>query len=388
MRFKFWCMILALAVVFTLFVASGPCSACPFCSMQGQTLLGDINQASMVLFGTLANAKLDAKDDLGQGSTDLQIEAVIKKNDILGDKKLITLPRYLPSDKDNKVKYLIICDVFKGKIDPYRGVPLPADSDMVKYLTGALAIKDRPIGARLRYYFDYLDDKDPEISTDAYKEFANADYKDYRYMAKQLPAEKIAKWLQDPNTPAFRYGLYASMLGHCGGEQQGAVLRSMLDDPQKRAGTGVDGILAGYVMLKPKEGWGYVRGILKDPAKEFMLRYAALRAARFFWDMRVDLVPKQEIVAGILPLLDQADIADLAIEDLRKWGRWETCEKILTLHNMKSHDVPIIHRAILRYALSCPDAKAATFVKDSRKRDPELIKDLEEVLKLENGKTS
>ena len=28
-------------------------AACPFCSMQGQTLTGEVNQASMVLFGTL-----------------------------------------------------------------------------------------------------------------------------------------------------------------------------------------------------------------------------------------------------------------------------------------------------------------------------------------------
>ena len=56
------------------------------------------------------------------------------------------------------------------------------------------------------------------------KEFklnGNADYKDYHEMAKHLPADKIAKWLQDPNTPAFRYGLYASMLGHCGTEKHG-----------------------------------------------------------------------------------------------------------------------------------------------------------------------
>src|SRR5437870_12540266 len=93
-------------------------SACPFCSMQGQTLTGDVNQASMVLFGTLANAKLDANGAFGQGTTDLRIEAVIKKNPILGDQKSITLPRYVPTD-NNTTKFLIFFDVFKGKIDPY-----------------------------------------------------------------------------------------------------------------------------------------------------------------------------------------------------------------------------------------------------------------------------
>src|SRR5437879_6344093 len=163
-------------VIAFFLLAAAPLFACPFCSMQGQTLIGDVNQASMVLYGNFANARLDAGGD-GQGTTELHIDAVIKKHDILGDKKVIIVPRYVPTDKDNKVKFLVFCDVFKGKIDPYRGVPVQADSDMVKYLQGALAVKDKPIGERLRFYFDYLDNKEVEISNDAYKEFANADYK-------------------------------------------------------------------------------------------------------------------------------------------------------------------------------------------------------------------
>src|SRR5438270_627759 len=48
-----------------------------------------------------------------------------------------------------------------------------------------------------------------------------------------------------------------------------------------------------------------------------------------------------------------------------------------------SHDVPIIRRAILRYALSCPKQEAAAYVNQCRKRDPEMVKDTEELLKLE-----
>ncbi len=380
-------LLLGIAVL-ALGYLSAPAPACPFCSMQGQTLTADVNQASMVLFGTLTNAKLDPNGDLGGGSTDLVIEGVVKKHEILGDQKVLTLPRYVPTDKNNKVKFLIFCDVFKGKVDPYRGVPVQADSDVVKYLTGSLTVKDKDISARLRYFFEYLDNADLEISNDAYKEFGNSDYKDYRDMAKDLPADKVAKWLQDPNTPAFRHGLYASMLGHCGTEKHAEVLRQMLEDPQKRVSTGVDGILAGYTMLKPKEGWTYLRGILKDASKEFMLRYAALRALRFFWESRPDIVDKKDLVEGACELLEQSDIADLAIEDLRKWGRWEVAERVLALSGKKSHDIPIVRRSILRFALNCPNPKAAAFVEEQRKRDPEAVKDTEELLKLETGKTS
>ena len=358
-------------------------AACPFCSMQGQTLIGDVNAASMVLYGTFTNAQLNGNGE-GGGTTDLAIEAVIKKHEILGDQKKITLPRYIPpAEKGAKVKFLVFCDVFKGTIDPYRGVPVAADSDMVKYLQGALAVNGKQIGDRLRFYFDYLDNKEPEISNDAYKEFGNADYKDYREMAKNLPAAKIVKWLEDPETPAFRYGLYASMLGHCGTAKDAKVLRKMLDDPAKRTGSGVDGILAGYFMLDPKPGMVLLEGIMKDTQSDFMYRYAALRAARFLWDAEPKPEEHAKLAASVENLLPQADIADLAIEDLRKWSQWKASDQIFKLKGEKSHDVPIIKRSILRYAISCPGPKAAQIVAEWRKTDPETVKDMEELIKLE-----
>jgi hypothetical protein len=361
-----------------------PGNSCPFCAQQdGQTLTKEVLQASMVLFGTLTNARLDPNGGFGQGATDLKVEAVVKGQDVLKDQKVITLPRYVPTD-NTKSKFLIFCDVFKGKIDPYRGIPVKAESDMVKYLTKAVAIKDKDAPTRLKFFFDFLDNADLEISTDAYKEFANADYKDYRDMSKKLPPEKIVKWLKDPETPAFRLGLYASMLGHCGTEKHAEVLHTMLEDQTKRLNSGVDGMLAAYILLKPKEGWEYLRGFLKDSSKEFMVRYAALRAARFFWDSRPDVVDKKKIIAAVCLLLDQSDIADLAIEDLRKWLRWDVADKVLGLADKKSHDVPIVKRAILRYALACPEKNCVAYVEGMRKKDPEMVKDVEELLKLES----
>jgi hypothetical protein len=378
--------LLSLAITFAPFCFSQAQNvhACPFCGMQGQTLTGDVNQASMVLFGTLKNAKLD-NGDFGQGTTELHIDTVLKKHEILGDKKVVVLPRYVPTDKDKGARFLIFCDVFKGKIDPYRGVPVKEGSDMVKYLQGALAVKDKDTATRLRFSFDYLDNADLEVSNDAYKEFGNADYKDYKDLAAKLPADKLAKWLQDPNTPSFRFGTYGSLLGHCGTAKDAELLRKMLDDPQKRVTSGIDGMLAGYVMLQPKEGWQYLQGILKDTKKDFLFRYAGLRSIRFFWDYRSDIIAKAELQKGAELLLDQGDIADLAIEDLRKWKAWDALERVLALSGKSTHDAPIIQRAILRFALSCQDKpKAAAYVKAMRAKDAEKVKDVEDLLKLES----
>lgn len=361
-----------------------PCAAaCEFCSMQGQTLLDEVNQASMVLYGRLANAKLDPEQGAGQGTTDLVIEEVVKKNDILGGRKTLTLPKYLP-DEGGKVRYLLFCDVYKGKVDPYRGVPVKVGSDIVAYLRGALQVKDRAVADRLRYYFKFLDSPELDVGNDAYRVFANADSKDVADMAKGLPPDTIGAWLRDPNTPAYRFGLYAMMLGYCGKDRHADLLRQMLDDEQKRLTAGVDGILAGYTMLRPKEGWTYVRGVLADPTKEFGFRYAALRAARFFWT-RPELVDHGQVVEGVAPLLDDPNIADLAVEDLRKWGRWELRDRVFHLGDRKTHEVPVIRRAILKYALTCPGKEAAAFVAGMRKQDPEMVADTEEWLKLEAG---
>ncbi len=359
---------------------------CPFCTMQGQTLTNEVDQASMVLYGSLKNAKLSGNGS-AEGTTDLDIERIVKKNDILGERKVITLDRYVPTDSTDKSKYLVFCDVFKGKVDPYRGLAVKADSDIAQYLSGAMKVKGKDVNVRLRYFFDYLDNADLEISNDAYKEFGNASYADYRDLAKTLPPDRIAKWLKDPNTPAFRYGLYASMLGHCGKAEHAALLRSMLDDQQKRVGTGVDGILAGYVMLRPQEGWDYVHGVLKDSRKDFTFRYAALRTVRFLWDSRPDLVPREKLREGIMELVDQADVADLVIEDLRKWSQWDVAHRILALDGLESHNIPIVHRAILRYALACEkeNKEAAAFVAEQRKKDARAVQDAEELLKLETN---
>jgi hypothetical protein len=371
--------------------------ACPFCGMQGPTLTGEVAQAKLVLYGQLTNAKEQAN---GDGTTDLIVESVIK-NELAGkkddplhnakkeignvrsEKGTVRLDRFLPPLGEG-YRYLIYCDYFRSKIDPYRVVPVK-DGDMAKYLLGALEHKDEAIGKRLRFFFDYLDSPDLEISNDAYKEFGNADYKDYKDMAKELPAERVAGWLKDEKTPAFRYGLYASMLGHCGKPEHAALLRKMLDDPAKRLGSGVDGMLAAYVMLKPKEGWDYTFGILEDAKKEFMVRYAALRAVRFLWDSRPDLVSQKQLKEGMSALLEQSDIADLAVDDLRKRQCWDMTERVLGLRTSKSYEIPIVRRAILRFALGSQDKNkaAASYVAEQRKKDAQMVADAEELLKLE-----
>ena len=260
-------------------------------------------------------------------------------------------------------------------------------SDMVSYLKTVQDLKDKKPGERLKFFFNYLDNADPEISMDAFKEFANAAYKDYRDMAKELPADKIVGWLRDPSTPGYRIGLYGSLLGHCGKEKDAKLLRSLVDDRVRKLSSGVDGVLAGYMMINPKEGGNYIRGIMGDPGKEFLLRYSALRAARFLHDYRPDLVKAEDLAEGVAELLKQNDIADLAIDDLRKWRCSDMTDQVLDVRNTDMYTTADGAPVGAAVRAEFPGRGRRSGVRDPAAAGrPAGGRDVEEMLKLEQGK--
>src|SRR5947209_6316919 len=117
-------------------IASASASpGCPFCQGGGQTLSGEIEQADFILYGTLSNARPDPNGEFGKGTTDLNIELVIKPHPMVAGKKTITIPRYQPTDgKDTK--FLIFFNLTDGKLDPYRGESVDAKSKLPEYLKG------------------------------------------------------------------------------------------------------------------------------------------------------------------------------------------------------------------------------------------------------------
>lgn len=401
--------LLASAIVSALLCPTA--RACPFCSAQGQTLSGEVSQADFIVLGTLSNPQRDP-NDFTKGSTDLSVETVVKPHPFLAGRTKITLPRYVPVDpKSGDTKFLIFCSLYTrpvdfaaaavvspatlanfntAQLDAYRGEPVKADSRLAEYLKGAIEVRQKESVTRLRYFFDYLDSPDLTISTDAMNEFGSADYKEVRQLSERLPAAKVLSWLKDKDTPASRFGLYGLFIAHCGTKDDAATVRHILDDPSRAYSSGLDGMIAAYVMLDKEAGWEYLLGILRDTKKDFPVRYAALKVLRFFWEFRPDVIPHDTVLEGMKLLVAQADIADLPIEDLRKWGVWSAAPFVLKYGNAASHaNIPIVRRAILRFALSVPpgNADAISFVERMRKDDPEKVKFVEQMLADEKPKS-
>jgi hypothetical protein len=376
----------ALAVLTVALAGSCPARACGFADQLGNlhTFRRDIAGSKVILYGRLENARPGpANSTTDLGSTDLVILSVLKADPALGNPRKVSLPYYLPPDGPKVPSHMVVfADVSGGKVHPTAGTRVtPALLDYLKGLVD-IGVKDRV--KLLRYCFDYLDHADKEVAKDAYAEFVTSPDPDIWQAGKQASAEKLRRWLQDPRTTPERLRLYGFLLGSCGGEQDAALLRRLLEKlTRQEQPPQVDAILTGYTLLKPREGWDYVLSLVKDPSTPFMRRYSGFRAIRFFSRVRPNVVGKKDRLQALSILIGQGDMADLPIDDLRRQRCWDLTDQILALHGKRSHETPFIQRTILRYALQCPDDRARRLVADVRRQDPGLISDVEEALKPE-----
>jgi hypothetical protein len=373
--------VLAVVVCLPVFVWS-EASACNICNgnQAGMTFRQEAGQARLILFGTLENPRLNGEN----GKTDLRVEAVVKTDNSFKVTGVVEIPRYVPADPKAPPRFLVFCDVVNGKLDPYRGVPAQGKG-AVDYLKGALALDAKDRTAALLYFFRHLDNPDKEVASDAFLEFAKANDREVGEVAPRLAPERLRAWLKDPQTPDYRFGLYAYLLGACGGAQDAALLRTLLANPDERTKSAFNGVLGGYIQMRPREGWDLAVTLLHDGRNPFPVRYAVLRTFRFYHGWKPEET-RAHVLRGLAVALPEGDLADLAVEDLRRWQWWDLTKDVLALYPLKSHSAPIMRRAIVRYALCCPHPEAAAFVAERRREDPGMVKDLEEAIQFEKPK--
>jgi hypothetical protein len=378
----------AVGLLFTVgLLIALPCPApsCSLCSnLQAPTIREEAAQsgARLILVGTLSDPRLKAD---GSGLTDLNITDVIRKDEWLAGRKVVELPRYLPvSDAKDPPRFLVFCDVFKGRLDPYRGVPVKS-VETVAYIKKALALNPRDRVKNLLFYFDYLENPDPEVSRDAFLEFAKASDAEISQVAPKLKPARLREWLKNPQTPVERLSLYALLLGGCGERADAELFTSMLGDVSERSTAAYDGALAGYIHLRPREGWPFAIAALKDANRSLLTKLAVLRTVRYYHGSQpAENLPNVLLAMGVV--LQQSQLADIAVEDLRRWKLWDLTPAVLELYGKKGYDAPIMKRAILRYALSCKtrdDAKQ--FVARQTKAEAEIVQEVAESLEGEKA---
>lgn len=376
----------ALVVIGSLFfVASKKVEACPFCANMGKTLTENIDEASVVVHGFLSNARIvpQAKPPEPDGTTDMAVVTVLKPHPIVGEQKSLQLPRFVPAAEKDKAEFVVFGEVVEGRLDPYRGIEVTS-KEFVPYLVGALKQKSMKASERLPYFFHFLDHPDQTISGDAYKEFANAPYKDVVAGAAGYDREKVLKWLDDKEMPSYRIGLFGLLLGVCGKSEDAQRLRKVVENPDSRPLAGVDGLMGAYCILDPKGGVDFVIDVLNTSSHEFNYRYAALRTVKFILS-ELPEIDSKSVLDRMTPAISQPDMSDLVIDEYRRAKNWTPLPIVLSLFNKPDYDVQVIRRAIVRFALKCPDPKAKKFLEELRAKEAQFVADVEEYLQYEEG---
>lgn len=376
---------LALGVAVTIVAANlKPARACSLCANLGKSLAESVADADVVLFGTLSGAALNDRPNPGEsnGTTELEIQRVIKGHLAIAGKTSLTLPRFLPDARDGRVECIVFAEMVNGQVDPYRAMTVETNR-FVDYLADVVRLSAGPAREKFAYLFDRLDDEDPNVSGDVYKEFANAPNVDIAMAASTFDPARLRSWIEDPRTPTHKIGLYACLLGMHGRKGDAEFLRGLVRQPLPMPPQVMDGVLAGLCLLDPKHGPRLALAMLCDPANDFTLRYAALRALRFlFTDM--PQLDKAMLLSGMLPAIALADMSDLIIDDLRKHQFWRATDRIIGLDGRREFGSIVIRRSIVRFALQSPAPAAENFLARLRAREPRLVEDAEAQLRFES----
>jgi hypothetical protein len=354
--------------------------ACTFCSgpIRSQpTLRMRYAAAKLVIQGTLRNPRFDPNTD--RGFTDFHFGTVLKDDPARKNTTSLTLPQYLPVIGGTPPDYLVFCDAIDGKLEPQPG--LASRPAVVEYLKAAASLDPKNTAKALAFFFSHLDSADATVSADAFLEFARASDTDILQAAAAFDPAVVRKLIANPETPLERLGVYAFLLGACGKAEDAAFLGTMLKQEPlpERTASAFGGLLAGFILLDAKGGWPLAASILADENRGISVRLSVIGTVRFFQatrgaECRADVL---KCCAAILPA---GDLADQAVDDLRRWGWWDLTKDVLAQYGKPTHSAPLVKRGLVRYALQCPDAEAKAFIAALREKEPKLVKDVEDGL--------
>ena len=365
----------ALGIGLLLASIAWPCSLCQN-PVNRATLGEEFDLASFVVHGELSNPRLDPTG-VGVGTTDLKIEKVLKGE--LGELKTLTISRYVPiPDAKKPPKYLVFLEKSRDRFDALVGVAIKSPA-LLEYIEGSRLHRAKGRVAALAYYGTFLSHADEQIAIDAFFEFAKSSDAEVAQAGRLLDRGQLRELIEQPKLDADRLSLFAFLLGSCGNASDAdflAELAKSLDGDRRSA---LDGVLAGYIQLRPKQGWARVQEICGDAKQTFVARHAAWRTMRCLQNWRPGEY-RAEILRGMESLLRDGEFADFALEDLARWQWWDLTPLVAQQFDQPSHKAPIIRNSIIRYAVRCPSPEARTLLARARRIDPEYVADQEKLL--------
>ncbi len=366
---------LAIAAVFT-WAASA--RACEFCTAPQLTLSEQVDQADAVVlakwvFAVKAKPKDKDDDEAAQlAKTTYKIVEVVKNVGGKVKKETeIVLPEYRPGKPGDLAMLLGV----QGTTLEW-GIPIEVTKASFDYIAKAPGPKE-PLSKRLEFFLDYLEFPDDLVANDAYGEFASAPFAEIKKLSDKYPRERLRKWITGKDTAVTRLGLYGLMLGLCGNEEDAKLMADHITQPTQDFRLGIDGIMAGYLLLKGDDGLKLLEESKLKPGVKapFSETYAAMQAVRFVWNYGGN-IKKDRLKQSMRMLLDRPELADLVIADLARWKDWSVEDRLMKLYDQEGYDIPTIKRAIVRYMLVASKDTA----KDDERNPPKHVASAKEHL--------
>lgn len=320
---------------------------CPFCEAPSLTLTEQLNQADVSLLVQWVEAQKPNKEKGFSGATTYEVVEVVHD---AGKAYKPGARVLLDRERAAKPGDLFVLLGTKGTNVEWSS-PLAVSETSYQYIKQA-PTQETPAAERLKYFVKFLEYPDAMVAADAYGEFANAPYKDIAPVKDSFPRENLRKWLSDPNTPKTRLGLYGLMLGLCGNEEDAKLLRDIIEQPTQDYRLGIDGLMAGYLLINGADGLPLIDdGKLRNANAPFSETYAGMQALRFLWTYAPERIPAERLRQSMRILLDRPDLADLVITDLARWEDWSVTDRLMQMYGHDEYNLPSIKRNIVRYFL-------------------------------------
>ncbi len=286
-----------------------------------------------------------APDELTSGSTRFELVDVLKNEHSVWDETaVVEYRRFIDAEPETM---FVLYAIRNTALEWNR--PREISEESYQYLRALTELQVEGV-ERLRYFADYLEHPDPIVANDAWMEFGYADYGDVVVVLPEIDSATILKWILDAETQPERISTYGWMLGMSGAREHAPAIEAYLLEPSDHMRIGLDGVIAGYVMLTGLEGWELIEHEkLLNREAPFSEVYAAMQALRRLWQYPPEDLSRERLVASMRLLLDRPEIADLVISDLARWHDWSVIDQIYSLYDSEGFVEPAIKRAIIRY---------------------------------------
>ncbi|MEX0641915.1 MAG: hypothetical protein WD468_04400 [Pirellulales bacterium] len=399
-----------------LFCATRVVAACPFCSVQSQTLSEETQAADAVVLAKLVKeaaptaSSTEGSGELSSstGMATFKVMEVIRGESAVKSGQEIDVVYFGPADHE---QIFMITGIGTDQIDWI--TPLPLSAAAVEY---ARKLPSVPASGadRLAFFQDYLEHEDPLLAQDAYDEFGGAPFSELQELKPRLYHDRLVKWVLDPEVSPSRRRLYFVLLGICGNDADLPMLEEMivsnyatkqpfveelvhtglamggpiglpawvelvkLDERRKKLG--LDALIGSYVLLRGPDGLDLVdEQFLKNPGVEYTYIYSAVMALRTLGDEPSTGVPKERLFESMRLLLDNPDFADQVPIDLSRWSDWSVLDRLVEMYK-KSDKNAYIRQPVVSYLTVASEVpgdvgtRATTALEELEKLDPEGVK--------------